>query len=358
VRNIIILFWVAFGMGRVQAQESFNFEVIERFGDVVWGFDFVNANEVLLTLRSGELIHYNIKTKIRTKVTGVPQVQAQGQGGLLDIRVAPWDTKRVFFTFSTTAINGESSTALAEAELNKGKLENVKTIIDTKSRSSDHIHFGSRIEFDAEKNIYLSIGDRNERSESQSLAQHNGKVLRITSDGKPVANNPFIKKSGALPEIFTFGHRNPQGLARHPESQRIWLTEMGPRGGDELNVLEAGQNYGWPLVTHGREYHGPAIGVRERKDTVSPVVFWVPSISPSAAHFYTGWQFPKWKNNLFIVTLSGRHLRRLVIEKDQVQSQDVYLEEKNERFRNVRTGLDGFLYLSTDSGIFARLVPK
>lgn len=358
IYKFLIVILLTFNIRSLKADIKFNYEVLNQFNDVIWGFDFINTNEVLLTLRGGDLILYNIKLKTTQKISGAPKVYSKGQGGLLDIRTAPWNRNLVFLSYSTPLVNSESSTALAFGELKKNKLDNVQVLNETKSRSKDNIHFGARIEFDSEKNIYLSIGDRNERDEVQNLSQHNGKVLKLNLKGQPALQNPFLNKPKMLPEIFTLGHRNPQGLALNPATQKLWLSEMGPRGGDELNIIEAGKNYGWPDVSYGTEYHGPSIGVKEKKGMNPPVTYWVPSISPSALNFYTGDQFPEWKNNLFIATLSGQHLRRLVLDQNKVLSETIYLQDKKERFRNVRTGLDGYLYLSTDSGIFARLTPK
>ncbi len=204
----------------------------------------------------------------------------------------------------------------------------------------------------------MTVGDRNKRHQAQDLGFHMGKVIRLNIDGTIPDDNPFVNKPGAKPEIWSFGHRNPQGLVRDMRNNDIWLVEMGPRGGDELNLIQRGKNYGWPVVTYGREYFGPKIGEGVSKPGMEqPVEYWVPSISPSGAQFYWADAFPKWKMNLFMGTLSGTHLRRLVIQDRRVVHQEALLGDLGLRFRNVRTGPQGYLYFSTDDGKLARLVP-
>ena len=201
------------------------------------------------------------------------------------------------------------------------------------------------------------VGDRDERQNAQKLTQHNGKVLRFNHDGSVPKDNPFVGKANALPEIFSYGHRNPQGLAIHPTTGEVWEAEMGPRGGDEINLIKPGANYGWPVVSYGREYSGPKIGEGTEKAGIeNPIAYWVPSISPSNIAFYSGDALPKWKGNLFLGNLSGMHIRRLVVSGQKVVKQEEVL--KGSRFRNLRSGPDGFLYYSTDEGKICRLAPE
>jgi glucose/arabinose dehydrogenase len=188
------------------------------------------------------------------------------------------------------------------------------------------------------------------------LSSHQGKVLRIKEDGSIPKENPFFGNATSLPEIWSFGHRSPQGLAMRPGTEDLWLAEMGPRGGDEVNLIQKGENYGWPEATYGSEYYGPKIGQKSKAGMKEPIAYWVPSISPSALAFYSGEKFPHWKGNIFLANLSGSHIRRLVLKGNEVVKQEALLEDMV-RFRNLRTGPDGFLYLSTDDGLIGRLVP-
>ena len=247
-----------------------------------------------------------------------------------------------------------ATTALASADLSGNSLKNFKKLLSADATNNNGQHFGSRIEFDGKGHVFVTVGDRGERDKAQSLTSHQGKVLRIKEDGSLPKDNPF--KTPSLPEIWSLGHRSPQGLAMRPGSDELWLAEMGPRGGDEINLIQKEANYGWPEATYGSEYYGPKIGEKTIPGMKEPVVFWVPSISPSALAFYTGEKFPHWKGNIFLANLSGSHIRRLVLKDKEVVKQEVLLEDMA-RFRNLRSGPDGFLYLSTDDGKIGRLIP-
>jgi glucose/arabinose dehydrogenase len=237
-------------------------------------------------------------------------------------------------------------------------LTNYKKLFSGHAPNDNDIHYGSRIEFDLKGHLFLSMGERDERNKSQDLTYHQGKVLRFNMDGTVPQDNPFVKVAGNKPEIWSYGHRNPQGLTRHPVTGELWEGEMGPRGGDEINLVQPGKNYGWPVITYGKEYWGPKIGATAKVGMEQPLVYWVPSISPSAISFYSGDKIPEWKNNLFVATLSGTHVRRLVIDGHKVGKQEELFAELDYRWRNVRTGPDGFLYLSTDEGRIGRIVSK
>lgn len=337
------------------AGQKFRYEALVQREDVIWGFDFLSDGKIIFTERRGKMGLWDPQTKQVTLVQGVPPVWASGQGGLLDVRVHPSKKNEIYFTYATPDGDG-GTTALGKAVLNGTALTQVQQIFKAHAGSKNGEHFGSRIEFAKDGTIYFTVGDRNERKRVQDLKFHMGKVLRIHDDGRAPADNPFTKTKDAQPEIWALGIRSPQGLALHPVTGELWEAEMGPRGGDEINIIQKGKNYGWPEVTHGREYWGPKIGVPEKAGFENPVVYWVPSISPSAMNFYTGTVFPQWKNNVFVANLSGQHLRRLVIKDNKVVEQEELLPDLGKRFRNVRTGPDGFLYVSTDDGQIARLV--
>ena len=202
----------------------------------------------------------------------------------------------------------------------------------------------------------MTMGDRGERKAAQKLNVHNGKILRLNLDGTPPLDNPFVKTKGALPEIWSYGHRNPQGIDFDPISKQIYSCEFGPRGGDELNLIKKSKNYGWPVITYGKEYWGPSIGDTHKKGMEQPVSYWVPSISPSGMVFYTGDKIPEWKNNLFLANLGSTHLRRLVLKENKVVMQEVLFDKMDKRIRQVRNGKDGYLYFSTDNGAIYKVI--
>lgn len=337
--------------------QKFTVEDIVSRKEVIWGFDFLPDGKIVFTERSGKMFLHDPATKTTTHLTGTPKVYAEGQGGLLDVRVDPKfkENSRIFFTYAEPVGKKESTTAVGSAELKDGKLTQVKKIFSAQQAVNEDVHYGSRIEFDPEGNLFVTIGERGVRKPALQLNHHLGKIVRIKPDGSAAEGNPFAKTEGAKPEIWSMGHRSPQGMMRDPATGLLWMTEMGPRGGDELNLIKPGQNYGWPEVTKGREYWGPKIGTDKKDGVVEPVAFWVPSISPSGMSFYTGDKFPKWKGNIFVGNLSGEHLRRLVLDGEKVIKQEELLSDLDYRFRCVRQSADGYLYFSTDEGKIGRL---
>lgn len=319
---------------------------------VVWGFDFISENELLITHRDGDFYYYNIKTKEKIKQT-IPKVKVRGQGGLLDVL---YYKDNVFFTF-VERHKQKDITVLAKAKYKNNKLIKPKVIFRSTLGGDTGRHFGSRIVIKDDL-IYMTIGDRGERKYAQNLMFHNGSILRLTLEGKPAPGNPFLENKKVLPEIFSYGHRNPQGIDLDPVSGQIYSCEFGPRGGDELNLIKAGKNYGWPIITYGNEYWGPSIGSTHKEGMEQPLAYWVPSISPSGMVFYTGDKIKKWKNNLFLANLSSKHLRRLVIKNNKVTHQEKLFRSLDERVRQVRNGKDGHLYFSTDSGKVFRIISK
>lgn len=337
------------------AGQKFLYENLMNREDVIWGFDFLEDGKIIFTERRGAMGIFDPSSKQVSFISGVPPVWAQGQGGLLDIRVHPTRKKEIYFAYSMPQGSG-ATTAIARATLEGNKLKNLKQLFVAHSESKNGEHFGTRIEFDKSGHIYFAVGDRGERPRVQDLSFHMGKILRLNDDGSIPKDNPFVNTKNARPEIWALGIRNAQGLAIHPESQELWEAEMGPRGGDEVNIIHKGKNYGWPVITYGREYWGPKIGDTKKEGMEQPIVYWVPSISPSGMTIYTGNAFPAWKNNAFLANLSGQHLRRLVIKDNKIVQQEELIAG-TARFRNVRTGPDGFLYVSTDDGQISRLVP-
>lgn len=336
---------------------KFKVETVVKRDDVVWSFDFLPDGRIVFSERRGQMGLFDPKAKKATVLKGVPKVRAEGQGGLLDVKVHPDYVKNgwVYFTFSEP-VGEKATTTLARGKIDGANLK-AETLLTTKAASDAHVHYGSRINFDGKGHVFFTVGDRGERDEAQKLGSHNGALIRLKEDGRVPADNPFVKTKGALPEIYSYGHRSPQGLDRHPDTGELWEAEMGPRGGDELNLIKAGANYGWPAITYGREYGGPAIGEKAKVGMEQPVAHWVPSISPSGMAFYRGDLFPKWKGALFLGNLSGKHLRKMTVKDGKVSDERPMLEDLDQRFRMVRSGPDGSLWFSTDDGTIARLSP-
>lgn len=323
--------------------EKFALETLCAAKDVVWGLDFLSASadEIIFTERGGKLSICNVKNKSMREVVGAPSVVAEGQGGLLDVLVHP-KTKNIYLTFSEK-VDGGATTSLFRAELakDKTKLQNGSVIFRSNAVEKTDIHFGSRVVADSGDYLFMSIGERNKRDKAQVKDLHHGKIVRLTLDGKA--------------EIWSMGHRNTQGLAFDSQGQ-LYNAEMGPRGGDEVNVIKKGLNYGWPIITYGREYYGPSIGEKAKPGLEQPLVKWVPSISPSGITFYTGDRLKKFKDNLFLATLSGEHVHRVVFDKNmKVVKEEELFADLRERFRQVKQGPDGALYFTTDSGKIYKL---
>lgn len=316
--------------------------------DIIWGFDFVDKNKVVATLKDGKILEIDLTTK-KSKELSAPSVVVSGQGGLLDIHYKVINKKPyVYYTFSKK-VERTLVTALGRAEYSNGKLSNHQTLFESKIHSSRSIHFGSRIAF-VEDSIFMTIGDRGDRDYAQRLDYHNGKILRLSLEGKALPDNPFFNTKNALPEIWSLGHRNPQGIVYDNDSKMLYSSEFGPRGGDELNHIRKGLNYGWPVITYGKEYWGPSIGEEKKEGMEQPLVNWTPSISPSGLTKYTGDKNPKWKGSFFLACLGSTHLHRVLLKNNKLVKQESLLESLEERIRQVRTGLDGELYFSTDSG--------
>lgn len=339
--------------------KKYEVETFVTHNDVIWGFDFQKDGNVLFTERSGKLFSYNPKTKKTTEITGVPKVFAVGQGGLLDIRVHP-KTGQIYLTYSQPFGDKKSATTLATATLTENKLTNFKNIFETDVKSENEYHYGSRIEFDGKGHVFITSGERGERPMVQKLDNDLGKIIRLNEDGSIPKDNPYVGDKSAKPEIYALGIRSPQGLAMRPGTDELWEAEMGPKGGDELNIVGPKLNYGWPVITYGTEYEGPKIGegITAKEGMEQPIIYWVPSISPSAMTFYSGDKMPEWKGNIFLALLSGQHLRRLVLDGKKVVKQEELFKNLDWRWRNVRTGPDGYLWYSTDEGKLGRVISK
>lgn len=326
-----------------------------------WAMAFLPGGDMLITERPGRLRVVRSGRLLPEPVRGVPDVVARGQGGLLDIALDP-DFARNRLVYLSYAGRGEGGvgTEVGRGRFTGAALEGFETVFVARPKSDGGRHFGSRLAFGRDGYLYVTSGERGGAERAQDLSDHRGKILRITASGAVPPGNPFAGRSDARPEIFTRGHRNPQGLTVHPATGRLWAVEHGPLGGDELNLLVAGANYGWPVITYGRSYAGFSIGEGTHKPGMAqPVRYWVPSISPSGMAFYTGDAFPRWRGSLFIGALSGELLARLEFDGERVVREERLLESLGERIRDVCQGPDGLLYLLTDSsdGALLRIDP-
>jgi glucose/arabinose dehydrogenase len=316
---------------------------------------------MLVTERQGRLNLVSRDFK-RTAIEGVPRVWASGQGGLLEVALHPrFRENRILYLSYAGPGDGGASTELARAKLGEKGLEDLQVIFRQEPKTGGGLHFGGRIVFDRAGFLYLTLGERGQMQRAQVPGNQHGSVIRLNDDGSVPKDNPFVGKDGWKPEKYDLGHRNQQGAALHPESGRLWTHEHGPQGGDEINVIRPGTNYGWPVITYGANYGtGTKIGEGTQKEGMAqPLYYWVPSIAPSGMAFYTGERFPKWKGNLFVGALRDQMLVRLVLDGEKVTKEERLLKGVLGRIRDVRTGPDGFIYLLTDEsdGVLARLEP-
>lgn len=320
----------------------------------LWGLAFLPDGNMLVTERKGKMRIVSPDGKLGEPLSGLPAISTQGQGGLLDIVLAPdfATSNKIYFSYSEPDPKGSIiSTAVAHAILSGNKLEKVTRIFSQQPKVSGNNHYGSRLVWAADGTLFVTLGDRyNEKDRAQTLDNHIGKVVRINADGSIPTDNPFVKKAGALPEIWSYGHRNIQGAAINPVTNALWTGEHGPQGGDELNLDLAGNNYGWPVITYGENYGGGKIGEGTHKAGMEqPVYKWVPSIATCGFIFYTGDKFPQWKNNILLASLREQSLVRLVVEKDKIVKEERMLaKEIGERLRHVVQGPDGLVYLISD----------
>jgi aldose sugar dehydrogenase len=350
----------------VSEKHSFRVVTVAEGLDHPWGLAFLPNGDMLVTERPGRLRSIRNGTLEPEPIAGVPEVWARGQGGLLDVALHPaFATNRlVYLSFARPSAAG-AGTAVVRGRLEGGNLTDVREIFVSNTVSGGGNHFGSRLAFDRQGLLYVTAGDRGHSPNAadhnaQNLGKHAGSVLRLHDDGRVPADNPFAQRSDAQPEIFSYGHRNPQALAFHPETGQLWATEHGARGGDELNLIQAGRNYGWPIITHGINYNRQPIGIgKERAGLEQPIVYWVPSIATSGMAFYTGDRFPGWKGDLFVGGLAGMQLERITLRGTQVLHRETLLGDYRRRIRDVRNGPDGYIYLLIDdsNGQVVRLEP-
>lgn len=353
-------------IGSVRTSAPYEGKIISRDLKRPWGITSLPDGRLLITEKEGNMVIASTGGQLAQQITGIPAVNSGGQGGLLGVAVDPqFSTNRMIYWVFTESISGGNVTAVAKGSLSADdkRIENATVIYRATPAYPNSMHFGGRILVDASGNLFVSTGERSDlatRPQALDLNSGFGKVVRITKNGQPASGNPFIGRSGARPEIYSYGHRNPQGLAFHPETGDLWESEMGPRGGDELNLIQPGKNYGWAAITYGIEYSGGKISNGKTQETgmEQPVYYWDPVLSPSGMTFYNGNNMPEWKNNLFICGLNSNHIARLVIRNNKVTGEERILADQGQRFRDITQGKDGALYAVTDEGRLYRITKK
>ncbi|WP_435930609.1 PQQ-dependent sugar dehydrogenase [Dryocola sp. BD613] len=355
----------------VQAAEV-KVDVLQSKLDHPWSLAFLPANKgMLITLRDGQLRHWQPGAGLGDPIVGVPKVWAHGQGGLFDVALAPdfERSRKVWLSFAEAGDGDgdgdKAGTAVGYGTLsdNLKRLEDFKVVFRQQPKLSTGNHFGGRMVFDGKGHLFIALGENNQRPTAQDLDKLQGKVVRLNEDGTVPKDNPFAGQQGARAEIWSYGHRNPQGLAINPANGELWLNEHGPRGGDEINIPQAGKNYGWPLATWGINYSGMKIPEAKGeivKGTEQPVYYWKVSPAISGMAFYDADKFPQWKGKLFIGALKEKNLIELTLKDDKVTGQQRLLDDRKQRIRDVRVGPDGFVYVLTDEsdGQLLKLSPS
>jgi glucose/arabinose dehydrogenase len=333
-------------------------EVVTGLNGVPWGMTFLPDGSVLITERQGNLRRVVNGQLLPEYVENVPEVFSRGQGGLLDINLHPNYDENGWIYISFSEPTGDlSHTSIIRAKLNGNALTDIQSIFKIEPYTNRGHHFGSRIEFDNDGYLYFTIGDRGQMADAQKLDIYAGKTFRIHDDGRIPADNPFVGQEGALPEIYTYGNRNQQGLIKHPKTGEMWSHEHGPRGGDEINILRAGINYGWPEISYGINYNGSIITEdTARAGMEQPIHYWTPSIAPSGMIFVTSNKYPNWIGDLVTGSLSYKFIQRTVLDGKTVVKEEKLLEDIG-RVRNIKQGPDGYIYFATDDGKIRRLIP-
>ena len=347
---------------RTYATEAAEFSLVEIAGGLhhPWAVAFLPDGDFLVTERRGRLYRVSREGQ-RTRIGNVPRVAAQGQGGLLDVVLHPdyGSNGWIYFSYARP-VSGGATTSLGRARLSGDELQDVELLFSAEPARGGGRHFGSRIVFDHDGYLYLTLGERGQMALSQDTTSHWGSTVRLFDDGTVPPDNPFVGMAGYRDELYTYGNRNAQGMIVHPRTGDVWQNEHGPQGGDELNLIRRGANYGWPVITHGEQYGGGQIGQGTHAEGMEqPVVHWTPAIAPSGMTYYDGIRVPEWQGNLFIGSLVDQHLRRVVLDGNDVVHQEVLLHREIGRVRDVRTGPDGYIYILTDAsnGRLYRLEP-
>ena len=351
--------WWVFVAG-VSFAEIGGYRIEERAGpfDHPWSFCFLPNGDLLLTERPGTLLRVDANSGSATRIEGVPQTYFAGQGGFLDVVIdLEFADNRLVYLSYADGDRKHNRTAVFRGRLDGNTLVDGQVIFKAAADKNTAHHYGGRMAFPGDGTLLLTVGDGfDRRTDAQNLDSHFGKLLRMNRDGSAPRDNPFSERSGPASLILSYGHRNPQGLVADPENGTLWLHEHGPRGGDEVNRIEAGENYGWPAATEGRDYSGAAVSPYVSLDGMrDPIKGWTPSIAPAGFTLYGGNAFPAWRGSLFVAALKSRDVRRLTVDGETITAEEILFAELGERFRDVREGPDGLLYLLTD-GVNGRLL--
>lgn len=369
--SYIVLFLAGIGIQTSCAQDNppfietpteidYTYEVVVDSINIPWGMDFISETELLVTEKSGIL--YSVTDGVKTVIEGLPEVYVRGQGGLLDVALHPeFSTNKILYFILSQHTGGEvpgGNSALYSAVLKGNKLNEVKQLYRAFPNTKKGQHWGSRIVFDKTGHLYFAIGDRGNRDVNpQDLSRDGGKIYRLNLDGSIPEDNPFVSETNAKKAIYSYGHRNTQAMIIHPETGAIWEAEHGPKGGDEINIVEKGKNYGWPVITYGINYSGTSItDKRAMEGMEQPLYYWIPSIAPSGMAFSSSGIYKKWQGDLFVGSLKFEYLERLVIENNKVVKREKILD-KIGRVRNVEEGPDGYLYVGVEGKGILKIIP-
>ena len=339
---------------------NYEMELVFENEGIIWGLEFLNDNSILATLKSGSIIHF--KDGVKKELKGVPEIYLRGQGGLLDIAIHPnfEKNKFIYLSYASEGIEGKGgNTTISRAILNGDTLEELEVLYKGTPDSRKGQHFGGRMEFDNENYLFFSIGDRGNRNVNpQDITIDGGKIYRIKDDGTIPKDNPFYNDGNAKKAIYSYGHRNPQGMFKHPESGKIWTNEHGPRGGDEINIIEKGKNYGWPKITYGINYSGTTITKNKSLPNMEqPLYYWIPSIAPSSFEYISSEIYPDWKGSLLAGALVFKYVERIVLEDDIVVSRSKIAENLG-RPRDIKQGPDGYIYVSIENKGVYKIMPN
>ncbi len=326
---------------------------IARFDGVLWAISLISDKEAIISIKQGEAYRVDLRNGEKRLLSGLPKIDSRGQGGLLDVAKSPNfdNTPWLYFTYAKPSESG-AKTTLARAKLNSTSLTDWQDLLVTNFKSPTFQHYGSRIAFDNKGHVFFSVGDGGIRESAQYLTTHAGKIIRLNLDGSIPTDNPFVRHANIRNEIWSYGHRNPQGLFYDNSTDTLWSNEHGPKGGDEINLIRPGANYGWPIVSYGKEYANSAsIGEGEQKEGIdNPAKVFIPSIAPSSLLRYQGLLFSNWNGDFLSTALALRHLNKIKVETDGSTTETRYLENMNERLRSVAQDSEGALYIGTDSG--------
>ena len=339
---------------------NYEMELVFENEGIIWGLEFLNDNSILATLKSGSIIHF--KDGVKKELKGVPEIYLRGQGGLLDIAIHPnfRKNKFIYLSYASEDIEGKGgNTTISRAILNGDTLGELEVLYKGTPDSRKGQHFGGRMEFDNENYLFFSIGDRGNRNVNpQDITIDGGKIYRIKDDGTIPKDNPFYNDGNAKKAIYSYGHRNPQGMFKHPVSGKIWTNEHGPRGGDEINIIEKGKNYGWPKITYGINYSGTTITKNKSLPNMEqPLYYWIPSIAPSSFEYISSEIYPNWKGSLLAGALVFKYIERIVLEDDIVVSRSKIAENLG-RPRDIKQGPDGYIYVSIENKGVYKIMPK